>query len=407
MTGHAVHRRTVLAALSAMPMAQLAMTQLASAPLLAAAPQPLMRVGVIGHTGRGGYGHGLDTVWQGVPETEIVAVADADAAGLEAAKERLKVSAGYADYREMLKAAKPEIVAVCPRHPDQHLEMILAAIHAGARGIFIEKPFCRTPAEADQILAASDRSNTKLAVAHNARYDPTLQAIDALVAGGEIGRLLEIRGRGKGDRRGGGEDLWVLGSHVLNLFQYFGGSPTACSAVLKQEGRRVTASDIGEGNESLGPLAGDEVHARFEMARGMVAYFDSVANDGTKNAGFGLQMIGSDGIIDLDCGRLPLAHLSRGNPFQATSKPSPWIPISSAGAGQPEPRHDLQEFVGHHVGAASDLVAAIREDRPPLCNGREGAMTVEMICAVFESHRQESRVVAIPLEERTHPLRRL
>ena len=51
-----------------------------------------------------------------------------------------------------------------------------------------------------------------------------------------------MRGRGKGDRRGGAEDLWVLGSHVLNLMTYFGGSQrlvrqlcTAMDEGLKKE----------------------------------------------------------------------------------------------------------------------------------------------------------------------------
>ena len=35
-----------------------------------------LSVAVIGHTGRGDYGHGLDTVWQRLPETRVVAVAD-------------------------------------------------------------------------------------------------------------------------------------------------------------------------------------------------------------------------------------------------------------------------------------------------------------------------------------------
>jgi len=41
-------------------------------------PKAAWRVGVIGHTGRGNYGHGLDTVWREVPGTQVVAVADAD-----------------------------------------------------------------------------------------------------------------------------------------------------------------------------------------------------------------------------------------------------------------------------------------------------------------------------------------
>ncbi|MFV1994535.1 MAG: gfo/Idh/MocA family oxidoreductase, partial [Verrucomicrobiales bacterium] len=72
---------------------------------------------------------------------------------------------------------------------------------------------------------------------------PVLQIIDALTAEGGIGKLLEIRGRGKGDRRGGGEDLWVLGTHVMNLMAYFGGTPKSCSAVMLQDGRRVTKAD--------------------------------------------------------------------------------------------------------------------------------------------------------------------
>src|SRR6185503_13293420 len=96
-------------------------------------------------------------------------------------------------------------------------------------------------------------------------------------------------------------DLWVLGSHVLNLINYFGGAPRSCSAVVKQDGALVTKSHVKEGAEGLGPLAGNEVHARFEMERGPVAYFDSLANDGTNSEGFGLRIVGSAGVIDMKC----------------------------------------------------------------------------------------------------------
>ncbi len=364
-------------------------------------------VAVIGHTGRGNYGHGLDTVWLRIPSTKIVAVADGDAGGLVKAKNRLRTESGFSDYREMLRTTKPAIVAVCPRQPDQRKDMILAAIQSGAVGLYVEKPFCRTPAEADAIIAACEKHHVKLAVAHRNRYHPALQGIDRLIAEERIGRVLEIRGRGKGDRRGGGEDLWVLGSHVMNLIQYFGGNPMTCSASMRQNGRAVVAADIKEGNEALGPLAADEVHARYEMERGTVAYFDSIANDGTKNAGFGLQIIGSQGIVDIDCDGDPLAHLVPGNPFQPTDSPRPWIPISSAGPGKPEPDVDLKQQVSNHVGPARDLIAAIRDDRQPLCDVYQAANTVEMICAVFASHAEGGKAVAIPLTERENALRKL
>src|SRR6056297_2948909 len=60
------------------------------------------RVGVIGHTGRGNYGHGLDRLWRDVPAAEVVAVADTSESGLAAAVRRLGGVKGYADYRKML-----------------------------------------------------------------------------------------------------------------------------------------------------------------------------------------------------------------------------------------------------------------------------------------------------------------
>ena len=102
--------------------------------ILAKNPPRKLRVGVIGHTGRGNYGHGLDTVWLKVPETEIVAVADAHDGGLANAKKKLQVTEGFANYRTMLRKVKPDIVAVCPRHAD-HLEAMREVRGSSVRAV--------------------------------------------------------------------------------------------------------------------------------------------------------------------------------------------------------------------------------------------------------------------------------
>lgn len=366
-----------------------------------------LRVAVIGHTGRGDYGHGLDTMWEKLPETELVAVADADAKGLANAQQKLKVKNGFADYRKMLVEAKPDLVAIGMRHVDQHRDVALAVVAAGARGIYIEKPFCRTPAEADEIIAACEQKNVKLALAHRNRWHPVLPAIDKLVKADAIGRLLELRARGKEDTRGGSLDLWVLGSHLLNLISYFGGQPLGCSATVLLDGKPVTRGDVKDGAEGIGPLAGNEVHARFDLERGVPAYFDSVAKAGVSAAGFGLQLIGTKGIIDLRVDQDPVAHYLAGNPFRPVKEPRAWVPISSAGVGQPEPIADLGKQVMGHLVGGRDLIAAIRENRQPLCSARDGRTTVEMISAVFESHRLQGQRVAWPLMVRDNPLARL
>ena len=382
----------------------LALSMASGISIAARGDEKKFRVAVIGHTGRGNYGHGIDMMWAQVPETTLATVADADAAGLAGAQKKLGGIAGFADYRKMLAEVKPEIVAVGPRFLDEHHAMILAAVAAGARGIYVEKPFCRTPAEADEIIAACEKQNVKLAIAHRNRYHPAFATVASLVKDGAIGRLLELRGRGKEDDRGGSLDLWVLGAHVMNMIHFFGGKPVACSATVLQDGRPVTRADVQDGAEGTGPLAGNGVHARFEMERGIPAFFESVQKAGVKSAGFGLQLIGTGGIIDLRCDSEPVAHILPGNPFQPAAEPHAWTPISTAGIGKAEPIENLSRLISSHVVAGRDLIAAIREDRTPLCSANDGRIIVEMISAVFESHRLGGQRVTFPLKSRQSPL---
>lgn len=381
---------------------------LAAFPHLSLAAAKKRRVAVIGHTGRGNYGHGLDKVWLEIADAEIVGVADADPKGLAKTSKSLGSVKGFPDYRQMLAETRPEFVSVAPRHADQHRDMILAAIEAGAKGVYVEKPFCRTPAEADEIIHAAARSGTRIAIAHRNRYHPVMAQLKRMIADGQFGRVLEYRGRGKSDHRGGAEDLWVLGTHVMDLSTLFAGAPKSCSATILKDGRRVTGKDvIPKGHEGLGPLAGDELHARYQMANGVVAYFDSIAKDGTKGAGFGLQIVCDKGVLVLHPDRSPVAHLVPGNPFEPTREPRPWIPITTAGIDKPEPLPDKTAAVRNHVAAVRDLIAAVDEKRPPLCDALAGRTSVEMVCGVFESHLRNGEDVTFPLQLRDNALSRL
>ena len=362
------------------------------------------RVAVIGATGRGAYGHGLDTMWLKVPGTEIVAVADADAKGLEGAQKKLSVEKGFADYRKMLAELKPDIVSIGPRFIDQHRDMAMACIEAGVKGIYMEKPFCRTLVEADEIVAACAKSKCKLALAHRNRYHPVMPRVVQLMKDGIIGKPLEFRARGKEDARGGSLDLWVLGSHLINLIHFFGGDILACSATVLQAGKPVTKENVIDGAEGIGPLAGNEVHARFEMQNALPAFFDSVQNSGSKTAGFGIQIIGTEGIIDLRTDAEPAAQLLAGSPFKPTPQQRAWVPITSAGVGKPETEANIKDLVAGHLLPGLDLIAAIKEDREPLCSAADGRVTIEAISAVFESHRLGGQRVILPLKTRVNPL---
>ena len=251
------------------------------------------RVGVIGSTGRGNYGHGLDTVWREFSNTEVTAVADDNADGLAKAVKRLGNPRGYADYRKMLEKEKFDFVSICPRWLDQHRDMMLAVAESGVRGIYEEKPLCRTLREADEMIAACERNNVKCAVSHQTRYSPILEQVEQLIADGKIGRILEYQLHGKEDRRGGGEDLWVLGTHVFDLTHHLGGSPLWCQGYARQGGKSVTARHVKPGNEGIGPLAGDNVGATYALPGEVLAHFRSVRNCAGSPNRFGLSIFGT------------------------------------------------------------------------------------------------------------------
>ena len=359
-----------------------------------AAERPLT-VGVIGHTGQGNYGHGEDTVWLKIPQTKIVAVADADPKGLADAAQRLGGVKAYADYKVMLAETKPDIAAICARHIHEHRDMIVAAVGAGVKGIYIEKPFVRTLAEADEIVKLCAQKGVRLAIAHRNRYHPVIDVVKQLVASGEIGELKEVRVRGKQDHRGGGLDLWVLGGHGFNLATLFTSAAISCEATILVEGRPATKADIRPGDEGVGLIVGDEIHARYETKSGIPLYFDSKKGTPAKGTPFGARLIGTKGVISLQIDEEPLAILERDGVK---------TPITTAGIGKPEPIKDIRQVNGGHHGAVRDLLAAIAEKREPLCGPEAGRETVELTLAVFASFVADGRKVALPLAGRAHPL---
>ncbi len=366
-------------------------------------PAKKYRIAVIGHTGRGDYGHGLDTCWLSMPETEIVAVADPHDGGRANAQKRTRAPKAFADYREMLEAKKPDIAVIGPRHLDQHHDMFLECAKRGIHA-FMEKPMCPTLTEADAMVAAGEKNRVKLALAHQTRYCPRLAMVRKLIEDGAIGKLLELRGRGKEDsRRGGGEDTWVLGSHIMNLIYHLAGEPNWCFAEALQDGRRVTKADVKPGNEGIGPLAADAIHARYGLDNGVTASFDSVRGTGTGRPWrFGLQIFGSKGVLEILTGYMTEVFYLPDPSWSPGRSGKKWLPVTSAGIDKPEPFKGDSRLAGN-VEVCRDLIAAIEQDRQPECSASEGRWTVEMIAAIFESHRHNAPI-EFPLKTRVNPL---
>jgi len=361
-----------------------------------------IRVGIIGHTGKGDYGHGLDVAFTKLSNVDIVAVADEHEAGRLAAQKRTNAQKAYANFREMLAKEKLDVVAICPRWIDQHHDMIVAAAQAGCH-VYMEKPFCRTLAECDSAIRELDKRNLKLGIAHISQYSPVLDVVKSLIGNGEIGEVLELRGRGKEDRRGGGEDLWVLGSHVFGLMRSLAGAnATSCTAIVTSQGHRVTKLDVMAGAEGIGPLAGDNVQARYSFPSGASGHFASRRSMAGNPSRFAIQVFGAKGIIEMESGYLAKAHILRDSSWSPGRSGKSWEPITSAGIGKPETRTD-GSYEGGHIAAIRDLIDSVKHNRTTKCSAQDCRSIIEMISAVFESHRINGPI-GLPMATRVNPL---
>ena len=358
------------------------------------------RACVIGHTGRGGYGHGLDLAFQKIPGVQVVAVADPDAMGRQEAARRAGASRSYEDYREMLSKERPDLVAIGPRWVENRLEMVTAAAEVGAH-VYMEKPMAASPAEADAIIERAEKRGIKIAIAHQVRVAPAILHLKRLLDEDLIGDLLVMDARGKEDHRAGGEDLMVLGTHCLYLMRLFAGEASWCSARVTQDGREVTAADRRAATEPLGPVAGDSIHASYAFPGGVEGRFASQKVGPGLGGRFHISLHGSKGVVLVHIDQDPQIYLLLDKLWSPGKTGSRWQPLP--GAPSNADPSGLQGAEAANRRIVLDLIRAIETGGESLVSGYEGRKALEMIFAVYASHLAGARA-ALPLKDRRHPL---
>jgi predicted dehydrogenase len=362
------------------------------------------RVGIIGSSNRGAYGHGMDTAFKDAELFEVVAIADDDAAGLAATGKRLSVARLYADYREMLAKEKPDITGIGPRWLTDRVAMVTAAAAAGCH-IFLEKPFAATLRDADAMLAACERAKVKCALAHQLRAMPPVRQAFADIRAGKYGKVLRMYGQPTDDARGGGEELIVHGTHFFDLMISLAGAPRWVSAHLATGDRDATLADKHEGREPVGPIAGDSAAVIIGFDRGVRGFWNTTANLAKHGTIYGLT---------IQCEQATVYMRTHGEVFVY---PGPVIePENAERAWQKTwveswhftPEHKpalLNDYIlrGNHT-LARELAAAIEHDTEPTSSLRDAVLVTEIIQGAYASHFAGGKRLAIPLADRRHPL---
>ncbi|MDZ4403062.1 Gfo/Idh/MocA family oxidoreductase [Prosthecobacter sp.] len=371
---------------------------------LRAADAPKLKAAIIGHTGAGDYGHGIERIFAGLPNVSVVAVADPNDAGRAKAKAACGAARDYADYSAMLGKEKPDLVAIGPRWATEHHAMSMAALEAGAH-LYLEKPFTITLAEADDIVQLAKGKQRRVAVAHVTRMAPAVLRLEKALREGLIGDVLEIHTVGKMGSRAGGQDMMVLGLHVFDLARLFGGEVQWCQARMRHQGKVPTIADAKESpSDKVGPVVGDDIFASFAMDSGVNVTFRSRVGLEKAAGPFGMEIIGTRGIVRLNSGFAPGISLLKEPNRAATTRAENWQDWTGGVDPATETTYEgLTGYDASHRRVVRDWLNAIDEKREPLGSGERAMKAIEMAHGVFQAGITGARV-EFPLVKRTHPL---
>jgi predicted dehydrogenase len=212
---------------------------------------------------------------------------------------------------------------------------------------------------------------------------------------------------GKCDERSGGEDMLVLGTHLMDLMRFYAGEPRWCNARVTVKGRDATLADVRYAvSEPLGPLLGDDVVATFGFDNGVTAIFETApAADGGLRDYYHIELCGTAGIVSIrGTPGSPVWTLGRTfnvpeSAWQRAESPPVVCTVPAAAPAPPE----ANEFFESNRAFVADLLRAVEEDRRTMSDVRDATAALEMIVAVYASHLAGARLT-LPLADRSHPL---
>lgn len=169
-----------------------------------------------------------------LPDVEIVAISDAPEDAIRRfikGKPQMSAARPYADYRKMLDAEKPDVVAVCNTNGARGAGVVAAAERK--LPVIAEKPLSTNRAELARVKKVVDESGVKIGMLLPMRYSPEYLALKHIVAAGEIGEVIQISSQKSyklgnrpawfRDRKTYGSTIVWIGVHMFDLMSWASG----------------------------------------------------------------------------------------------------------------------------------------------------------------------------------------
>ena len=281
----------------------------------------------------------------------------------------------YPDHHAMLAAEVLDIVSVVTGD-DAHAQIVVDAAEAGVKGILCEKPIATTLADADRMIAATERAGIPLLVNHTRRWmSPWLQ-VAGLIRDGTIGQVQRIVASQGGPRA----MLFRTGTHICDSIVWFAGAQPLAVYALPEPGLETYGPRYA-GDGGRDPGTDPALSVVIEFDNGARAFWNLCK---TMPQVFDIDIYGEKGCI-------------RGRTF-----PGDEISITVDVGNQrllTEPLPRVQHTHGWFAGCVAELVRLIRDGGTPSSAGPEARVSLEVMLAALQSQARGGQRVTLPVDD--------
>ena len=349
------------------------------------------KVAILGCRGRGTR---AALAYHAHPRCEVVGLCDLVPDRLNTLGDTLGVSARYEDLDKMIRETEPDIVAV-PTATELHYELSTRVLAHGPIHIDVEKPMCADLAQADALLEKAESLGSRIAVHHQGRTGPTLQAVARAFREGRIGALRHVVASGKGYY--GGYGLMNIGTHTINAMLEITGHCRRITSSVLTNGRPITPEDVLPSPAGMGTIAGEHITSILEFEDGATAVHTQHLFPSVDSTAHAFEVLGTEGRLYwhmTGAWWLPTPHFVPGGAeWEALELDIPEHFDSNGSA-------DVDDYL-----YAEDYVKALDKGQQPTCSGIEGRHVMEILMGILESGAY-GRPVELPQADRGHPLLR-
>jgi predicted dehydrogenase len=325
-----------------------------------------------------------------VPQVELVAGSSKGREHLDFFGRRFGVDALYLDYREMFEKEDLDIVAIATP-PGLHRDIVTAAVEAGVRGVFCEKPMALDLNDADAIVQICKQAGAVLSVNHTRRWRPEWIKARELLEEGAIGELVSMFGVCQGAKPHPGWEAEEEGPllhdavHLFDMFRFYAGD---------------VHSVVGTALKRLQPFrVEDDTQAILEFKGGTSAV--ALVNELSRYTSFGIELHGTEGVIDLrGRGHRLFTSVQWADHQREVDPEIDWWLLEERSFPPVPDQNPL-------LSAVQELVHCMETGARPSSTGEDGVASVEMVMALYESQLQGNVPVTLPLSQRDSALYRL